>query len=267
MKKTLIALMALASVAMADVVVEYDFTGTSPLAPTVGTGSTLNSVANWSVADGNLTYTGNQDKYSGVYCGNGNVSIFTDTTLTNWEFSITASVTLPSGDDKAGLVQFFGENFSDDFASCALVFGKDGSYGLQFRSGGTTNTMGTVISFTADKDSLAALGVSSVGGTMQEYGVSYINGNIALTIGNIDITSALTSTGTTATLSEFYNSKGFDGLTIKKLGYANEVDVFSVCKDTVIANVTVSTPAIPEPATATLSLLALAGLCARRRRA
>ena len=33
-----------------------------------------------------------------------------------------------------------------------------------------------------------------------------------------------------------------------------------------IAKVTLSTPAVPEPTTATLSLLALAGLCARRRR-
>ena len=126
MKKTLIALMALAGVAIADTVFEYDFTGTSPWTSTIGNGAALNQTDNWSIADGNLTYSGSQGQYAGLYkSGAPNAAIYADTKLKDWDFTIQATLTLPGSND-AGLVQFFGENFGTNQSAYGLYVDKDG---------------------------------------------------------------------------------------------------------------------------------------------
>ena len=270
MKKTLIALMALASVAMADTVLEYDFTGTSPWSPTIGSGSSLKQTEGWSIADGNLTYSGDQGQYKGLYNGDDhNRAIYANTTLKDWDFTIHATITLPGSN--AGLAQFFGENFATNRSAYGLYVGKDGSYGIKFsyvtRNAEDTANITTYVTYSADLATLQGLGVSNTTGVAQTYGLSYVGGNLSLTLGGVDITSALTWSSTNAemvetSLSDYYKSQNYEGFNLKKFGYANEIGVSSVASGSTIHNVKL----IPEPATATLSLLALAGLAARRRR-
>lgn len=75
-------------------------------------------------------------------------------------------------------------------------------------------------------------------------------------------------TGTlTLTMGKSYATYNSDGKLLKAEGALMDVE-FDI-KDSSNSKLfvkTADTPAVPEPTTATLSLLALAGLCARRRR-
>ncbi len=268
MKKTLIALMALASVAMGGGIdFEYDFTGDTPWAPTTGSGGTQNQTSGWSAADGNLTFSGTANQWSGLYLsGKPNGALYSAPSYNEWAIMLTATI-MPQAANDVGLFQLFGQGFSTNFSSCGLFVGSDDSFGFKLRFGGDTNTVGTIVTFSVTSDALQEIGVSAVSGTSLDYGLSYRAGKLAVTIGSIDVTSSLTFSSTDTSmaevgLSELYNSQGYEGLTVKKLGYGNEFGGHGVGTGTVLSKFSI----IPEPATATLSLLALAGLAARRRR-
>ena len=98
------------------------------------------------------------------------------------------------------------------------------------------------------------------------------NGELHFLVNDTDVTSYLTQVrGNSTTLQSEYSKLNETGVALAKFGYANElssVALGGLDQGSVISYVGISTvtPSIPEPATATLSLLALAGLAARRRR-
>ncbi len=89
-----------------------------------------------------------------------------------------------------------------------------------------------------------------------------VSGNIAYTLtmkdGNMTIKATLSNGDTWST-----TITGMEDVTFDKIGFLNDGNIGT----TGVKGITITAPAVPEPTTATLSLLALAGLAARRRRA
>ena len=95
-------------------------------------------------------------------------------------------------------------------------------------------------------------------------------GSTQVVLSVIDSTGVITNIGN-ATVATNVTFDGIDGIRLNKNGRVTEAFVYTgTWSSDDLVNVTsnvLTSKVVPEPATATLSLLALAGLCARRRRA
>lgn len=262
MKKTLIALIALAGVALgADdkLLVEYDFTGDSPLTATYGTGGmqVYNTQGNTghSIANGTLTMQGTNGFYSSSGAG---YAIYKNTEVTNW--SLTLNATLDSGGTCYSVLQLGGSETEQTPIGFYMGNGSDdrGLFGFEIQNGGR---WGVVIpantQLTLNYDNVAT-----------DYTISVYQNELRLEVGGIDVTSYLTRVDTAAgdtTFQQAFQATQTQGICWTKLGYASDVGGLAhIPSGGQIHNIAISI--IPEPATATLSLLALAGLAARRRR-
>ena len=206
MKKTIIALMALVGVAMAD-----QLTLTTPAN---GTLTSSNAWLAWSddvteLTSWELSFTlyVNRDTHSDQ-----NLAVLSDSGL---QFSINMD----------GSVEFYGNNTSTDSSA-------------NFVSAVKTDTPIT-LQYIANEEN-----GNIIGGTLKA-----TSGENVL---SVDLTSELTLTSGESGSIRLWTTSGeyqFSDITLSQL-----------------SNNVISTPAVPEPTTATLSLLALAGLAARRRR-
>jgi len=261
MKKTIIALMALAGVAAADTVI---------------TGADLT----WDVSSPNkdcTTVNGGNLTYSG---GGWWVSGPTGT--------LAQSITL-------GLNQVLEFSYSCDFStsnsvltlalannSGAVVMGK--TYGDEVRLGTTTETGDAVArgyAFANTNNSGAVANITSY--TALKDGVGEDANNVSFVVNSGDTVNTNDVTFTVAyntTSSQFVGTLAYDGYTANiDLGETFSVNAITATFDGAAAFVghvndiqlkvtTVpESTVVPEPTTATLSLLALAGLASRRRRA
>ena len=210
MKKTLIALMALAGVACGETItlssIEANF-----VTPPVNAGDC------WS-GDYTLTFTLTDDY---TLTGSGSVVGFYRGSAVNNDYGYNAIVL--GGSDEA-LTLTVGRGRANDTV--------DNGNGI---NAGTTFTFADKVTFT----------------TQIEKGVAY---TLTVTGGSKAMTPTLTWDGGSETLASYNgNMNGNAALTYV-------VNAGTITKELP------ATPSVPEPATATLSLLALAGLASRRRR-
>ena len=251
MKKTIIALMALAGVAAADTVITGADLTWDVSAPNKDC-TTVNS--------GNLTYSG------GGWWVNGPTG------------TLTQSITL-------GLNQVLEFSYSFDFNvsnsvltlalannNGAVVMGK--TYGNEVRLGTTTETGNAVArgyAFGSTNNSGAVANIESYTALKDGAGdnVEFVV-NSGSTVNTNDVTFTVAYN---TTLSQFVGTLAYDGNTAKiDLGETFSVNAITATFDGASAfvghvnDIQLKVTTIPEPTTATLSLLALAGLAARRRR-
>lgn len=256
MKKTLIALMALAGVALGETgTIEKTYT---PLNGTDHwTHNTLNHTS-WEYTEATQTLTFSPTKASGAA-----VSTFTlsDALFAEEATPLTFSFSITRGSSTAGVsFAIVGNNY-------AIVVGtKDYGSGELFSA--ITEDLSATAYYCSN--TWSNTGVKDVGGSSLL--TSCLNYNATATItgtatinaeGNTILTLNATSTSATGTGSVEYNlGKDF---AINKLVIGADNAQFS---DGVwsVSGIELTGRIIPEPATATLSLLALAGLAARRRR-
>ena len=250
MKKTIIALMALAGVAVADTVI----TG----ADLTWDISTPNKDCT-KVDSGNLTYSG------GGWWVNGPTG------------TLTQSITL-------GLDQVLEFSYSCDFSSSdsvltlalannngAVVMGK--TYNNEVRLGTTTETGDAVArgyAFANTNNNGAVANITSF--TALKDGANNVSFvvNSGSTVNTNDVTFTVAYN---TTLSQFVGTLAYDGYTAKiNLGETFSVNAITATFDGDssfvghVSDIQLKVTTVPEPTTATLSLLALAGLAARRRR-
>ncbi len=254
MKKTIIALMALAGVAAADTVI-------------TGADLTWDVSAPYkdctSVNSGNLTYSG------GGWWVNGPTG------------TLTQSITL-------GLNQVLEFSYSCDFSSSnsvltlalannngAVVMGK--TYNNEVRLGTTTETGDAVARGYAFADTNSNTAVANITSfTALKDGVGENANNVTFDVNSGDTVNTNGVTFTVAyntTLSQFVGTLAYDGYTAEiNLGETFSVNAITATFDGDgafvghVNDIQLKVTTVPEPTTATLSLLALAGLAARRRR-
>jgi hypothetical protein len=242
MKKTLIALMALAGVALAETAT---FTSTSSTDKLGGFGGFDFSVAE----NGWMTSTTmNYDEYNAVTLDNITLSLYnTWYTNNNMKTGFGIGIYKKSTVGEATTWTLVGK--TDWFTHTAAAY--DGSHTFTVDGTVTLDTDSTyTVAFFAGKDYLAGLEIGSTRNSMT--GANEWKNN---THPGAD-TDALAAVGLRGVASDATNSvilyqPGTNG---PKTGWTPNVTL-------------ATTPVlIPEPTTATLSLLALAGLAARRRR-
>ena len=250
MKKTIIALMALAGVAAADTVI---------------TGADLTwdvSAPNkdcTSVNSGNLTYS------NGGWWVNGPTG------------TLAQSITL-------GLDQVLEFSYSCDFSGSnsiltlalannngAVVMGK--TYNDEVRLGTTTETGNAVArgyAFGSTNNSGAVANITSYTALKDGANNVTFDVNVGDTVNTNDVTFTVAYN---TTLSQFVGTLAYDGHTAAiNLGETFSVNAITATFDGASAfvghvnDIQLKVTTVPEPATATLSLLALAGLASRRRR-
>ena len=220
MKKTIIAIMALASVAAADSVMSLEELTWNPLTVTTPANGTLasgNSAIDWSEATGNLT--------------------------NSWELSFILDPSRLSNEYLFGTVK--GNSGADGYT---LSITNAGAIALNQNK---SNNVLTVGSYTA-ADSAVAITLQYVKYVDAEG--NFDSGLFTLTVGNDSATYVVTDAANTVFTKGSNNNVWTNGGAEKLSGISVKY------ADAVVA------PSIPEPTTATLSLLALAGLAARRRR-
>ena len=220
MKKTIIAIMALASVAAADSVMSLEELTWNPLTVTTPANGTLasgNSAIDWSEATGNLT--------------------------NSWELSFILDPSRLSNQYLFGTVK--GNSGADGYT---LSITNAGAIALNQNKSSNVLTVG---SYTA-ADSAVAITLQYVKYVDAEG--NFDSGLFTLTVGNDSATYVVTDAANTVFTKGSNNNVWTNGGAEKLSGISVKY------ADAVVA------PSIPEPTTATLSLLALAGLAARRRR-
>ena len=220
MKKTIIAIMALASVAAADSVMSLEELTWNPLTVTTPANGTLasgNSAIDWSEATGNLT--------------------------NSWELSFILDPSRLSNEYLFGTVK--GNSGADGYT---LSITNAGAIALNQNKSSNVLTVG---SYTA-ADSAVAITLQYVKYVDAEG--NFDSGLFTLTVGNDSATYVVTEETNTVFTKGSNNNVWTNGGAEKLSGISVKY------ADSVVA------PSIPEPTTATLSLLALAGLAARRRR-
>lgn len=223
---------------------QYTFEGssTSEILANKVTDSTLPDIYtlnNWTAENGTLVAP-TAGTYNGLYLGfNGNSSLSFEA---NWGVSMSAKVV--QANTNAGLLQF-GDN-----GIGALYIG-NGNLGFKFGNG---------------NDFSISLGNSFDYASFHDYAVSFVDSSLQIWLDGQDITENLTSangntwTDTVASYSEA-------DWNLKRIAYANNSGFDSLPQNSVLDEVGVyGLLAVPEPATATLSLLGLAALMVRRRR-
>ncbi len=224
---------------------QYTFEGSSTdeiLANKV-TGSTLPgiyTINNWTAENGTLIAP-TPGRYNGLYFGdNGGGALSLEA---NW--GVSMSVKVVQSANNAGLLQFGNEGTG------ALYIG-DGKLGFKFRNGNVFSI---------------SLGNSFDYASFHDYAVSFVDSSLQIWLDGQDITENLTSSSgnTWANTVASYSDADWN---LKRIAYANNSGFDSLPQNSVLDEVGVySLQAVPEPATATLSLLGLAALMVRRRRA
>lgn len=273
MKKTLIALLALSGMAMAagietTTLAEYDFANSS-LAPSAGTmkdsAETLSISGGWTANDG-YVLCDKQGQYNGLYSGDSHAPIF-KTTVEDWMVSITS--TLKTGANARGFLQLGSSDYP----------GYTSAYGLYVGNGsGDRGVIG--IQFGADTARFALTLTKAnelkitIGDTENTYALAHYDDKLHFYINDVDVTTYLAEvsgkTGDATDFQKVFQGLNQTGVAVAKIGYANEIgnlqgaDAGTQISSLIVS--TVTTPPVPEPTTGTLSLLALAGLCARRRK-
>ncbi len=218
-----------------------------------------------------------------------------ETTLsTTTGVSISFNVTIDAGNTDATYFQW-ARLIGVDFGSTDYTPGDVDGYAILTTQLGTADTTSSTAQGTVSLGLNGAIfgdsKTSSTSGTLTG-GVEY---NIILTIsGSTWTVSAYTADSTTAvfstsaTIASAYTSEytgnlselflgdaSSDSVNLKSAVTVNDIAVYdgvlsedemsTLSNNTLVYN-TISTEAVPEPSTATLSLFALAGLCVRRRR-
>ncbi len=261
MKKTLITLMALASVAMADAVV------------TTVTDNAFADRDNWTLGSGR-----GRDSLT---IENGSLRVVNS----NWgqtyaEYSLDESITLSHETSLSFSVDITTPSLNSEIVMSLVT--SSGTYllGKTYNDGSTTTDEHVSYGFTAD----TKVGDKDAVTYAFNTGIDTENCVNVTPKGTVGSSTVFTSGGSlTLSGSVEWNGKGFsmilnDG-TNPAMTWDLETDKFSLEKINIFVdggnnttNVTMTnlamstTTFIPEPATATLSLLALAGLAARRRR-
>lgn len=242
MKKSIIALLALGSVALAG---EYTWTGN-------GGNNNWDNSGNW-LLNGAISQYYPQSHNDNAVVNAGNITI-------NWSqgmayFGDTNSVTLNAGNNLIISTTNANINVNSFTLNPGAVVTLSSVGDLGFGRDFTVN-YGT---FTADSHGLFDASTNMTGSL-------WANGKTVTLTGVLDLTG-VTGSGTV----DIYKSKAVsdtihfntEGLTV--IG-AENVNFEIVTGSGVQLKYDIPTPAVPEPTTATLSLLALAGLAARRRR-
>lgn len=246
MKKTIVALMALAGVASADT---YNLlSNADDWACTLG----RDGRGNWVVTgEGSLTLTNcNWGQSSAAYD-------FAESITGSWDLS--ASVNRTDG-NAVFTITLVGSNK-------AITIGTK-EYGSGTAFYGTSDSLDArAYSFKEswDRDGVMVSGTSLVEGAFNTNKTATISASTVLDADeNVVLTLSIGGTAvTTPGVATINLGKDFalEGIVVCGDG-ANSTANWNVTS----LSVTTNTPSIPEPATATLSLLALAGLAARRRR-
>ncbi len=254
MKKTIVALMALAGVTVgAEPLLTMDFTAL--------TGSTnADTPAGWTA--GQFNGTGNTPYYNfgtnGATVGQPWKQNYLTTTLDiASQGAYTITFTLYNSVEDTGNMFFLS---SDAYS---IVIGNSYNSNSDIHVGTLTEAVGSdyVCFQTGTKINPTVLDSSS--GLTVTGDISY---TLTLQDGNMTIGATLSGGGSWNT-----TITGLEDVTFNKVGFLTDGagGTAGVKNITVLQNSTVvpePTPSIPEPTTATLSLLALAGLAARRRR-
>ena len=220
MKKTIIALMALAGVAAADTATtpeELTWTSLTVTTPANGALGSGNSVIDWTEATGNL--------------------------MNSWELRFTLDPSRLSNQYLFGTVK--GSSGADGYT---LQITSDGAIRLNQNKSVEVLTVG---SYTAE-DSAVEIGLQFV--KVVDAEGAFKSGTFTLTVGDAIGTYTVDAIDNTiftkGSNNNVWTNGGNEKISAISLKYADAVVL----------------PAVPEPTTATLSLLALAGLAARRRR-
>ena len=252
--------MALAGVACGadtkELLVQYDFTGDSPLQATFGTGGMQVYQSNGNKVENGTLFQGQS---TGFYSSAGaNRAIYLNTEIDSW--SLTLNATLDSGATCYSVLQFGGSDFGQTPIGFYMGNGSAdrGLFGFEIKDKGRWGV-------TIDDETLTTLNLN-YDNVAADYTIAVYDNELHLSVNGVDLTSYITRVDTTATSSfqSAFQSATTDGVCWSKLGYANEVGGLGSSKGAQFHSVSIYQ--IPEPATATLSLLALAGLAARRRR-
>ena len=223
---------------------QYTFEGssTSEILANKVTGSTLPGIyelKDWTAENGTLIAP-TSGLYNGLYFGfNGGGALSLEA---NW--GVSMSVKVVQAGTNAGLLQF-GDGIG------ALYIG-NGNLGFKFGNG---------------NDFSISLGNSFDYASFHDYAVSFVDSSLQIWLDGQDITENLTSSSgnTWANTVASYSDADWN---LKRIAYANNSGFGSLPQNSVLDEVGVySLQAVPEPATATLSLLGLAALRVRRRRA
>ena len=259
MKKTLIALMALAGVASADspltLVDQWTFDGS--LTSVNGKTFSLQTYG-VSYADGIATITRTGDNAGAVHLSSTGLGL-----EKNWALQMTVSIPVNSSGTALSMVCF--DNGSGNGLEFNLANPTDGGvYGFTYNKGDNTWT-GWGAGNQTDIKQVA--GMTTLTFVNYEGAIYFGAGDTWATFNNGTADSPTNVAN--GALDKLLLGSGSGGANGPGGNYSFEVDDIVVYSfDTSKVSVAdVKAALIPEPATATLSLLALAGLCARRRRA
>ena len=260
MKKTLIALMALAGVAMADspltLVDQWTFDGN--LTSVNGKTFSLQTYG-VSYADGIATFSKDSTASCAVFLSETGFDL-----AKNWALQLTVSIPVNSTGTAAGMLCF--DNGSNNGLEFNLANKNDGGvYGFTYDANGNTWTGWGAANQT---DITQVAGMTTLTFVNYEGAIYFGVGDTWATFNNGTADSpANVANGALGKLLLGAGKSGNNGPADKAYSFkVDDIAVYSFDSSNVsVADVKAAL--IPEPATATLSLLALAGLCARRRRA
>ncbi len=240
MKKTIIALMALAGVALGDTtLLDMNFT-------TLTGNTNENTPAGWTA--GQYNGTGNTPYYSfgenGAVVGQSWKQNFLTTSLdiaSQGEYTITFTL-YNNGEDTGNMFFLSSDTYS-------IVMGNSYNSNSEIYVGTLSEAVG--------RDFVCFQTNTKINPTVLDNTTGLnVSGNITYTLTMLDGNMTISARDWSTTI------EGMDDVTFTKLGFLTD----GATDGAGVKNITVTTPVVPEPATATLSLLALAGLAARRRR-
>ena len=252
MKKTLIALMALASVTMAEEYPSWDLKVYTGSAGTNTTGDTLES--------GNRDFQFDSATALTTYAFD-----FTATKLDAYGYSNFTIFNTSRGNsdgssrDGLGLLSTT-SNSADSITVCLSV----GTTAIETGNNRPTMTIneGDILTFAYDSGSGTVLLFNETSSTL-------LQSTVDLTGANVDPTKYYFESGAAPTSSANGNNGSSAVYTQggkHVLTFGTITDLSSMTNNVDAIKAFIGVPSVPEPATATLSLLALAGLAARRRR-
>ena len=243
MKKTIIALMALAGVALGDTtLLDMNFT-------TLTGNTNENTPAGWTA--GQFNGVGNTPYYSfgenGAVVGQPWKQNFLTTSLdiaSQGEYTITFTL-YNNGEDTGNMFFLSSDTYS-------IVMGNSYNSNSDIYVGTLSEAVG--------RDYVCFQPNTKINPTVLDNTTGLnVSGDITYTLTMLDGNMTISARDWSTTIA------GMDDVTFTKLGFLTDGGINSAG----VKNITITAPeapVVPEPATATLSLLALAGLAARRRR-